>query len=49
MILKDFKFLTDENIHPDVVHYLRKSNFDVKDVKESKLFGKSDLFLLLTD
>lgn len=46
MFLKDFKFLTDENIHPEVVSFLRKAGFDTKDVKESRLSGNSDLFLL---
>ena len=36
------KFLTDENIASSVVHFLRKSGYDVKDIKESNLYGISD-------
>lgn len=36
------KFLTDENIATSVVRKLRRENFDVKDVKEEKLYGLSD-------
>jgi predicted nuclease of predicted toxin-antitoxin system len=46
MNFKEFTFLTDENIHPDVVSYLRNNNYDVTDVKESGLTGKSDSFLI---
>ncbi len=31
--ISDHRFLTDENINPDVVDYLRGNGFDVLDVK----------------
>ena len=36
------KFLTDENISPSLVNALRSRGYDVKDIKEKKLFGISD-------
>ncbi len=36
------KFITDENIATSVMKRIRKEGFDVKDIKESKLFGISD-------
>lgn len=36
------KFLADENISASLVKTLRASGFDVKDIKEQKLFGISD-------
>ncbi|MDO8553377.1 MAG: DUF5615 family PIN-like protein [Candidatus Micrarchaeota archaeon] len=36
------KFLSDENIPTSLVKELRISGFDVKDIKEQKLFGMSD-------
>ncbi|MBI2076304.1 MAG: DUF5615 family PIN-like protein [Candidatus Aenigmarchaeota archaeon] len=36
------KLLTDENIAKSVVNALRRTGYDVKDVKEEKLFGISD-------
>jgi len=42
MFLSDFIFLTDENIHPNLVKYLRSKSFSVKDVREEKLNGTSD-------
>ena len=36
------KLLTDENISKSLVSALRKKNYDVKDIKEEKLFGISD-------
>jgi predicted nuclease of predicted toxin-antitoxin system len=44
--LRDFPFLTDENIHPQVLISLRNDGFDVLDVKESRLTGSSDLVIL---
>ena len=44
--INDFKILTDENIHPDLVAYLRHKGFDVLDVKERGWFGKKDSDLL---
>lgn len=35
-------FLTDENISLRVAKYLREKCFDVKDIKEEKLYGLSD-------
>ena len=40
------KFLTDENISPRVVAFLRERGDDVLDVKEHGWQGKSDVFLL---
>lgn len=36
------RFLTDENISSSLVKSLRKNGFDVKDIKEEKLYGISD-------
>jgi predicted nuclease of predicted toxin-antitoxin system len=36
------KFLTDENVANTVVRTIRSIGFDVKDIKEEKLFGISD-------
>jgi predicted nuclease of predicted toxin-antitoxin system len=44
--LTDYTFLTDENIDPQLVSFLREFGFDVFDVKENKLFGSSDETLL---
>ena len=40
------KFLTDENISPSLVKTLRNKKYDVKDIKEEKLFGTSDTEIL---
>jgi len=40
------RFLADENISPRVVAFLRKSGFDVSDIKEMGLFGLSDREIL---
>jgi predicted nuclease of predicted toxin-antitoxin system len=40
--LTGFALLTDENIDPDVVAYLRRSGFDVADVLERGWAGRSD-------
>jgi len=42
MNILDFSILTDENIHPEVVAYLRTKGFDVLDVKEEGWQGKKD-------
>ena len=34
MKLRDFGLLTDENLDPDVVAFLRRQGFDVSDVGE---------------
>lgn len=36
------KFLTDENVSPKVVKAMRAKGYDIKDIKEEKLFGISD-------
>lgn len=36
------RFLSDENIATSVVHALRNSGFNVKDIKEEGLYGTSD-------
>ena len=46
--ISDFSLLTDENIHPDVVTYLRNKGFDVLDVKEQGWHGKKDTDILAT-
>ncbi len=46
MRLQDFAFLTDENLHPDLVAALRRLGSDVLDVKENGLAGSSDLAIL---
>jgi predicted nuclease of predicted toxin-antitoxin system len=43
--LYELSFLTDENIQPEVVEYLRHNSFDIVDVKELNFCGKSDEFL----
>ena len=48
MKLAAFKLLTDENIHRDVVQFLRRQGFDVQDVSEQNLFGTPDLDLVRT-
>ena len=40
------KFLTDENISPSLVKILRNKKYDVKDIKEEKLFGINDTEIL---
>lgn len=46
MTLSDYKFLTDENIDPVVLNFLREQGFDVIDVKENGWFGKKDVELM---
>lgn len=46
MTLQSYKLLTDENIDPVVVKYLRQCGFDVKDVKERGWFGMKDTDLV---
>ncbi|MHB1033327.1 MAG: DUF5615 family PIN-like protein [Pirellulales bacterium] len=46
MKLREFSFLTDENIHGDVVGKLRGYGCDVLDVCEAGLNGSSDVALL---
>jgi predicted nuclease of predicted toxin-antitoxin system len=40
------RILTDENISPKVVSFLRNKGFHVVDVKEMGLHGKDDAYLL---
>ncbi len=42
----DFPILADENIHPDVVGFLRERGTDVCSVTEEGLAGQDDLTLL---
>lgn len=46
MKLRDFGLLTDENLDPDVVAWLKQTGFDVYDVCEQALQGSDDLHLL---
>ena len=46
MKLQDVKILTDENISPKVVSFLRNVGFDVLDVKEQHWYGQNDEVLL---
>ena len=46
MKLQDVKILTDENISPKVVRFLRDVGFDVLDVKEQHWYGQDDEVLL---
>jgi hypothetical protein len=48
MKLQGFKLLTDENIHRDVVSFLRSQGCDVRDVSEEGHFGTPDVDLLRT-
>lgn len=43
MNILGYRLLTDENIHPEVVKYLRFKGFDVFDTKEEGLRGKKDM------
>ena len=42
----DFPLLADENLHPDVVLFLRRQGHDIRSVVEDELFGHSDLAVL---
>lgn len=46
MRLHSLKILTDENISPGVVSFLRQQGIDVIDTKEEKWHGKNDEYLL---
>lgn len=46
MKLRGSRFLSDENIHADVVAFLRSEGCDVLDVKEEELDGSDDLSLV---
>ena len=42
MNLLNLRFLTDENIDIEVLHFLREQGFDVFDIKEEALFQMAD-------
>ncbi|MCC6299538.1 MAG: DUF5615 family PIN-like protein [Anaerolineales bacterium] len=42
----EFPLLADENIHPDVIAYLRKEGLDVVSISEQGKFGVSDTQVL---
>jgi predicted nuclease of predicted toxin-antitoxin system len=44
----DFPLLADENIHPDVIAYLRQQECDIRSVVEDDLVGQSDRTVLRT-
>lgn len=46
MRLQAAKWLTDENIHPEVVRFLEEQGHDVLDVKREGLAGSSDRTLI---
>ncbi|MCJ7433981.1 MAG: DUF5615 family PIN-like protein [Anaerolineales bacterium] len=42
----DFPLLADENVHPDVIAFLRKAGLDVESVSEQGQFGLPDTQVL---
>ena len=46
MKISSLKFLTDENISPRIVSFLRKKWIDVVDVKEKGWHGNEDKYLM---
>ncbi len=46
MKFSSLKILTDENISPKIVKFLRERNIDVLDTKEQNWCGKEDVFIL---
>lgn len=46
MNLRRYTFLSDENIHIDVVTHLRSQGFNVVSVKETNLIGAVDLTII---
>ncbi len=46
MQFSNYRILTDENINPKTVKFLREKGFDVFDVVEQRLNGNDDAFLL---
>ncbi len=42
----DFPLVADENIHPDVILFLRQEGRNVRSISEEGLFGQSDLMIL---
>ena len=43
----DFPLFADENIHPNVVSFLRESGFDITSIAEREEFGVDDEYVLL--
>jgi predicted nuclease of predicted toxin-antitoxin system len=43
----DYPLLADENIHPEVIRFLRDAGLDVKSVSEQEKYGLSDTNVLL--
>ena len=46
MTFSNLKFLTDENIDPELVEFLRSKGCDVLDIKELELDGSKDIDIL---
>ncbi|MEM1328631.1 MAG: DUF5615 family PIN-like protein [Bacteroidota bacterium] len=46
MTIQELKFITDENIDVEVVHFLREQGLDVFDIKEEGLYAISDREIL---
>jgi predicted nuclease of predicted toxin-antitoxin system len=46
MNIRQFRFLTDENIDEELVAFLRAEGLDVFDIKEERLFRLSDRAIL---
>lgn len=46
MNLREFRLLADENLHSEVISYLRSTGFDVLSVCEESRFGAKDTELL---
>lgn len=46
MKISSLKVLTDENVSPHIVSYLRQKNIDVADVKEKGWQGTDDKYLM---
>ena len=46
MRFSDYQILTDENINPKIVQFLRTKGYNVFDVVEERLNGNDDAFLL---
>jgi predicted nuclease of predicted toxin-antitoxin system len=42
----DFPLFADENVHPEVVRFLRKRGYDIQSVAEEGRFGQSDADVL---